>query len=302
MTVRIGAVAAHFRRDLAHDLERIAWAVRDARQQALDLLVLPHGALGGYHDHLAAPPDDPAALPPPVRVDGDEIAAVVASAGPLVVCLGLTERADGARANTAVCLSGDGVLGVHRKVHLPLGERAHYRAGRRLAAVDTPVGRLGLLVDYDKTFPEAARALALDGATVLANPCAWPASRTRSTSVVRDRQRRLFDLYDAARAAENQVVLVSANQTGRHGTLQFFGCSKVVRPDGETVAVTGARAGMATAELDPTALVAEARRTFHHVTELRPDAYRPRDRSPDATASSAAAPGARGSDPPGAAP
>ena len=44
---------------------------------------------------------------------------VVVAGRPLVICCGITEDADGDRANTAVCLDGGGVLGVHRKVHLP---------------------------------------------------------------------------------------------------------------------------------------------------------------------------------------
>jgi predicted amidohydrolase len=269
VSVRIGTVAAHFRREIDHDLERIGWAVGDARAADVGLLVLPHGALGGYHDHLDSPPDDAADLPPALAVDGPEVAAVVALAGDLVICLGMTEAVGDRRANTAVCLSGAGVIATHRKVHLPAGEREHYVPGEVLAAFDTPVGRLGMLVDYDKTFPETARALALDGAELLANPCAWPASRTRSGSPARDRQRRMFDLYDAARAAENQVVLVSANQTGRHGSLMFFGQSKVVAPDGDTLATTGARAGLVEVELDLGHVVADARRTFHHLAELR---------------------------------
>ena len=166
------------------------------------------------------------------------------------------------------------MLGVHRKVHLPAGEVAWYRAGDGFAAIDTPVGRIGLLVDYDKTFPEAARCLALDGAELLVCPCAWPASRTnRAQSLPRDRQRRLFDLYDRARAAENQVWLVAANQTGRHGGLRFLGQSKIVRPDGEVVAAVGARAGLAVADIDLGTGLDDARRRFHHLKERRPDRY-----------------------------
>ena len=50
------------------------------------------------------------------------------------------------------------MLGRHRKVHLPAGEAAAYHA--RVTGsppFDTPVGRMGMLIDYDKTFPEAAR-------------------------------------------------------------------------------------------------------------------------------------------------
>jgi predicted amidohydrolase len=151
---------------------------------------------------------------------------------------------------------------------------AWYRAGDRFTPVATPVGRLGLLVDYDKTFPEAARCLALDGAELLVCVCAWPASRTnRARSLAGDRQRRLFDLYDRARAAENQLWLLSANQTGRHGTLRFLGQSKVVRPDGEVVAAVGARAGLATVDLDVADGIDHARRRFHHLKERRPDLY-----------------------------
>jgi predicted amidohydrolase len=140
--------------------------------------------------------------------------------------------------------------------------------------VTTPVGRLGLLVDYDKTFPEAARCLALDGAELLVCVCAWPASRTnRARSLAGDRQRRLLDLYDRARAAENQLWLLSANQIGRHGTLRFLGQSKVVRPDGEVVASVGARAGVVTVDIDVATGIDRARRRFHHLKERRPDLY-----------------------------
>jgi predicted amidohydrolase len=292
MTLRVAVAAGHFGSDVGFNLRRIDAIVHEAAATGADLLVLPHGVLTGYHDHLTSDPDEPGdispadaqpALPAAVALDGPEIAAVVFTVGaatagrdrPLVVCFGITEDAGGERANTAVCVDGQRVLGIHRKVHLPAGEVAWYRAGDGFAAVDTPVGRIGLLVDYDKTFPEAARCLALDGAELLVCPCAWPASRTnRAQSLPRDRQRRLFDLYDRARAAENQVWLVAANQTGRHGVLRFLGQSKIVRPDGEIVAAVGARAGLAVAEIDLGGGLDQARRRFHHLKERRPDRYR----------------------------
>jgi predicted amidohydrolase len=196
----------------------------------------------------------------------------------MVVCLGYCEADGEDRYNAAVCVTGDGVLGHHRKVHLPAGEAAAYRAGDRFAAFDTPVGRLGLLIDYDKTFPEAARSLALDGAAILACPSAWPASITnQAPRMAQDRQSRLFDLYDCARAAENQVVLVSANQTGAMGGLRFLGQSKVVGPGGNILARTWAKAGLAVAEVDVAAELAQARRVLRHLDERRPDSYRTLD-------------------------
>ncbi len=243
-----------------------------ARKAEASLLVLPDAALGGYLADLRSP--DPDALPPAISPDAPEFRRIVAMAGDMVVCLGYSELYDGRRWNSAICLSGDGVLGRYRKVHQPPGEALVYSAGERIAAFDTPVGRMGMLIDYDKTFPEAARTLALDDARIIACLCAWPASFTqRAPRLTQDRQSRLFDLYDSARAAENQVVWVSSNQTGSMGGLRFLGQSKVVGPGGEVLARTWAKAGLAVAELDVDAEIERARLVLHHLQERRPDLY-----------------------------
>ena len=196
------------------------------------LLVLPESALGGYLREPgpdASAPDIPAGLDP----DGPEIARLIELAGDVVVCAGYTEAGDGVLYASAVCVNGDGVLGRQRKVHLPPAERFAYTAGDGFAAFDTPVGRVGMLLCYDKLFPEAARALALDGADVICSLSAWAADRMHPAADIRDDiQTRHFDLCDQTRAVENQVFVVSANQTGPWGPLRFLGSAKVVDPGG----------------------------------------------------------------------
>jgi predicted amidohydrolase len=270
---RLAAAAAHFGRDLDFCLRRIAKIIADARAAGAGLLVLPDAALGGYLADLRHP--DPEALPPALKPDDPVLASVAALAAEMVVCVGYCEADGDDRYNAAVCLNGDGVLGRHRKVHLPAGEVAAYRPGDRFAAFDTPAGRIGMLIDYDKTFPEAARSLALDGADIIACLSAWPTSLTnRAPRLAQDRQAWLFDLYDCARAAENQLVLVSANQTGAMGGMRFLGQSKVVGPAGNILARTWGRAGLAVAELDVAAQIAAARRVLRHLDERRPASYR----------------------------
>jgi nitrilase len=273
MSTRIAAAAAHFGRDLEFDVARAAKVIEDARAEGARLLVLPDAALGGYLADLRHP--DPDALPPALKPDDPLIPRVARLAAEMVVCLGYCEDAGDERYNAAVCLSGDGVLGHHRKVHLPAGEVAAYAPGDRFEAFDTPVGRIGMMIDYDKTFPESARSLALDGAQILACLSAWPASITnRAPRMAQDRQARLFDLYDQARAAENQVVLASSNQTGAMGGMRFLGQAKIVGPGGEILARTWSKAGLAVAELDVAAEIERARRLLSHLGELRPDVYR----------------------------
>ena len=269
--VGIAALAGHFGRDLEANFARIEAVLGEAREQQAGLVVFPDAALGGYLPRFDAEPDD---LPPALDPDGPQIRRLVGLAGPTTVCVGYCEAADDRRYNAAVCVSGDGVLGRHRKVHQPAGERSAYAPGDRFAAFDTPVGRLGMLIDYDKTFPEAARCLAGAGASIVACLSAWPASLTnRAPRLAVDRQTRLFDLYDCARAAENQVVVVSANQTGRFGHLTFLGRSKIVGPGGDILARTTAKAALAFARVDVAGEVAQARGVLHHLAERRPDVY-----------------------------
>jgi predicted amidohydrolase len=271
--LRIAAVAAHFGRDLDFDLQRIGTLIEHARATGADLLVLPDAALGGYLADLRHP--DPAALPPALEADHPHIKHIAGLAAEMVVCFGYCEADGGERYNAAVCVTGDGVLGRHRKVHQPPGETAAYAAGLEFAAFDTPAGRLGMLIDYDKTFPESARSLAVDGAQIVACLSAWPTSLTnRAPRMAQDRQARLFDLYDCARAAENQVVLVSSNQTGAMGGMRFLGQAKVVGPGGEILARTWSKAGIAVAEVDVDAEIDKARQVLHHLNERKPDSYR----------------------------
>ncbi|AXH37466.1 carbon-nitrogen hydrolase family protein (plasmid) [Humibacter sp. BT305] len=276
--ITMAAVAAHFGRDIERTLAKLPGIISQARERGVDLLVLPDATIGGYLLDLYHPVtgDDP--IPPAVELDGPEVAAVIALAGDLTVCFGIAERSleggEELRYDTAVCVTGDGLLGTHRKVHLPLGESEVYRAGRSFRAFDTPVGRLGMLIDFDKAFPESARSLALGGAEIIPCLSAWPASVTdRSDRLHNDRQAHLFDLYDGARAAENQLFVVSSNQTGVLGGLRFLGQAKVVDPAGETIAKTWAKGGLAVATADVSADVARARRRIDHLRERAVGAY-----------------------------
>ena len=273
MTVRIGAVAAPFDRDLEADLARIAAILDQARADGLDLVVLPEAALGGYVADLAADGVEP---PPALDPDGPEIAELIAMAGELVVVAGYCEAgADGRRYNAAICVGHGQVYGRYRKVHQPLAEGAVYGAGDRFEAFDTPIGRLGLLICWDKGFAEAARTLALDGATIVACISAWPASRThRAPDLAQDRWTRRYDLFDRARALDNQIVWVASNQTGSFGSLDFVGRAKIVGPGGDVLDVTSVEGGIAIAEVDVEAELATHRAGMFNLRDRRPDAYR----------------------------
>src|SRR3954466_2314270 len=161
----LAAVAGSFGRDVGRSLDRIARTVDDARARGARMVVLPECALGGYMTGGEG-----------IALDGPEIARLAAIAGDTVVCAGFTEASPGGTApySSAVCVTGDGVLGHHRKVHLPPSERGAFAAGSGIAAFDTPVRRVGWLICYAKVFPGGARPLARDAAEIIASMSAWP--------------------------------------------------------------------------------------------------------------------------------
>lgn len=279
----ISVAAAEFGRDLDQCFATIAALVDEARTRGTHLLVLPEACLGGYLPSLGGGDETEEdrerrrkALPPSFALDDPEFTRLCAMAGDLVITLGFCEADGESRYNAAVTLTGDGILGAYRKVHQPLGENLCYQAGSSYQAFDTPVGRMGMQICYDKAFPEAARALALDGAQIITSLSAWPTARTATVpNLEDDRWKHRFDIFDAARALENQVVWVASNQAGTFGSLRFVCSAKIVGPGGDTLATTGVESGLATATVDIAERIGLARNGgMYHLRDRRPDVYR----------------------------
>ncbi|ODR04000.1 acyltransferase [Mycobacterium sherrisii] len=278
----LAAVSANFTRDLEQNYALITSLVQRARDKDVDFMVLPEAAIGGYlpslGDHGDTVPTTQRSLPPAIRLDGPEIARVQAILGDLVTAIGFCELDDDGetRYNTAAVLDGGTVYGVYRKVHQPLGESMSYAAGSRYGVYDTPVGRVGLQICYDKAFPEAARIMALDGAQIIANLSAWPAARTApAENLQEDRWTYRFNLFDMARALDNQVFWMASNQSGTFGSLRYVGNAKIVDPGGNILATTLLDSGMAVAEVDLDATFRTMRAGMFHLRDRRPDVYGP---------------------------
>lgn len=280
MKLTVGTVAENFSRNLEENYATIARLIDEARAKGVKLLALPEAAIGGYLSALGNHGDSKLAadsLPPALPLDGPELRKVIDMAGDMVICIGFCEADGEKRYNTAVALNGDGILGHYRKVHQPLGENMSYSAGSGYQAFDTPVGRLGLQICYDKAFPEAARSLAMDGAEIIISLSAWPTSRTATAeNIDDDRWTKRYNLFDQARGLENQVFFIASNQAGTFGSLRYVANAKVVDPGGNIIASTGPSAGLAIATIDVAESFATTRKQMFHLRDRRPDAYSPK--------------------------
>jgi deaminated glutathione amidase len=154
--------------------------------------------------------------------------------------------------NASVHVGPDGgIEAVYRKLHMFDVEIE----GKRYCESDTDEpgeevvsskladgAKLGMSICYDLRFPELFRVLALRGARVVALPAAFTLPTTRDH----------WEALIRARAIENQVFVVAANQVGEHpGGHHSGGCSMIVDPWGTVLARTGGDApGYVLAELD----------------------------------------------------
>ena len=159
--------------------------------------------------------------------------------------------------NATYFISADGrILGSYIKKNLwgPT-ERAYLSAeGQRKAnrAVDTPLGKVGLLICWDLAFPEAWRELVAQGAKLIIVPTLWTRSGASDAGRAQNPSApSLFlDSVLTARTYENTCAVVFANAGGRPGG-NYCGLSQVTAPYVGPLARLGTSAeGMAVVDLD----------------------------------------------------
>ncbi len=218
------------------NLQRAAQLVREAATKGAQFAILPEAMTVGWTDSRSAALAD--------EIPGGETATALrrlAKEHSIHLCSGVVERAGDKVFNSALLIGPDGhVLLHHRKIYEL--EIAHdcYALGDRLNVVDTPFGRIGVMICADGFAPgqSISRTLGLMGADIILSPCAWavPAGhdnelepygqlwRDNYGPVARD-----FKLWIAG------VSNVGPITTGPWAGRNCIGCSLLIGPDGREV-------------------------------------------------------------------
>ena len=120
-------------------------------------------------------------------------------------------------------------------------ESRQVRPGDEVVVGQVDEVTLGQAICYDLRFAELFRALTLRGARVIAVPSAFMERTGRDH----------WEILVRARAIENQVFLIAANQLGTSGPgLRWFGRSMIVDPWGIVLAQAPDRESCIVADLD----------------------------------------------------
>ncbi len=236
----------------------ISWARAIARELAIDLVA---GSI------VEAPRADRGAT------GGKPATSAHAGGGGELADTSVHGDAGGKLANTSVHVDPQGeVRAVYRKLHMfdvevegrAYRESAVTEPGEEVVLSATADGvELGMSICYDLRFPELFGALALRGARVVVLPSAFTLPTTRDH----------WEILVRARAIENEVFVIAANQVGPHpGGHHSGGRSMIVDPWGVVLARADDCEGFVAADLDLDRQV-EIRTQLPVLAHRRPQVY-----------------------------
>jgi predicted amidohydrolase len=266
--------------DLAANEAAAFEAVRAAAAAGAQLVALPELAMvpyfasapGGQYRDWAEPADGALAM---------RCASLAKACGiTLFVPFYEIDRASGHYHNAVLGFDAQGAPlragPVARKLHLPVGddpppgydETAHFAPGDALHIVQSGVWRIGVLVCYDRRFPECWRALRARGADLVVVPVAGSGGDDMDFFVGELR----------THARENGLAVVCANKAGDEyldgARIDNYGESCVIAADGAVLArrpgAHGTGIVLATLAHDD---IARTRTQLDYFTRRRVDLY-----------------------------
>jgi 5-aminopentanamidase len=253
--VRVGAVAVEPARcDKEANAALAERLVTRCAEAGAQLIVLPEGFLEGYVVNEPGMASERfLALAEPL--DGPYVARFRALARRvgiwLLACF--AERSQDLVYNTALLLDNTGeIAGKYRKTHVQSGgDWKFYAPGESLPVFATPWGPVGVMICYDRQFPEVPRALERQGARLVLNP-SWGMFGELNETMMR------------TRAYENGIAIVFAHVKG----------ALILGPRGDVLARSAPTEETLVYDLDLSEPETLRSRPRGHLTDhLRPDLY-----------------------------
>ena len=264
--IRIEVFSMTTEADKAQNLARFLAFMEESAARGTKLLLFPELSLTGLPEKLSMAwphPESRAhfhgnAEPVPEGASVQKLIEKAKALG-MYVCWSMTECDKENRfRNAAVLIGPEGYIGKYHKQNPAGTEAFEMEASREECPVfDTPIGKIGLLICYDKVFPAVVRRMKLKGAEIVLSPTAWPGMNRKLGRL--DLMMQYHRWSGTNRALENGVVFVDANHSSHAGVNRGAegGHSRIIHPLRGVLSETGWEEAWAAAELDPQAAVEE---------------------------------------------
>jgi predicted amidohydrolase len=126
------------------------------------------------------------------------------------------------------------VLGVSKMVHIAQAqyfyEQDYYTpSDEGFRVYDTPLGKIGVVICFDRHLPDGIRSCAQQGAQLVLIP----------TANIVGEPLNLFEWEVRVQAFQNTVFIAMCNRVGTEGQLTFAGQSLLAAPNGELLYKAG---------------------------------------------------------------
>jgi len=235
MKMKIALIQQKASQDIEINIEKGLASVREAAANGANIVCFAELAFTPFYPKRPAGNNilDLAELIPGPTTD--TFAELAKELG-VVTVLNLFESDGNKTYDSSPVINIDGkILGITRMLHITeydcFYEQGYYTPGDTGAPVyDTPFGKLGVSICYDRHYPEYMRALALHGAEIVFIPQAgaigeWPEG--------------LYEAEMRVQAFHNGYFTALCNRVGEEECLTFAGESFVCNPDGKVIARAG---------------------------------------------------------------
>lgn len=185
----------------------------------------------------------------------------------VAIIAGVYEKEGACYFNTGVVFDQEGIfLGKYQKRHIPLAqlsfEKYYFSPGKGDIPTFTINGKnVGILICYDRHFPELARVMAFKGVEVIVVIAGAPDVKGRSNT---------WKSVLVSRAIENNVYVLGVNRYGQENYRSCFGQSMLVNPFGVITNEIQIGEAIFVSELDFEA-IKDSRLSFGHYRDFRQD-------------------------------
>lgn len=170
--------------------------------------------------------------------------------------------------DASLVINSDGeILGTSKMVHIAqchqFYEQDYYHpSDTGFRVYDTPIGRIGIIVCFDRHLPESFRVCALEGADIIIIP----------TANVKSEPLEMFEWEVRISSMQNNVFTAMCNRVGKEGEMDFAGESIVVEPNGNLVIKADYREQLIYADININE-VTKCRNEKPYICLRRPDVY-----------------------------
>jgi N-carbamoylputrescine amidase len=274
----VAAIQTSYGPDMAANIAKTEDLVREAARRGARV-ILPSELFQGIYFPTRQDPKWFATAFPLAEHPAVRALSALAKSLEVVIPISFFEK-DGPRFYNSVAIAdADGaILGIYRKSHIPDGpgyqEKYYFRPGDTgFKAWQTKVGTIGVGICWDQWYPEAARAMMLEGAELLLYPTAIGSEPYDLTLDTHGQWQRVMQGH----AVANAVPVVAANRVGTEDndgvTQSYYGHSFVADHTGALVARFGDKdhgALLASFDLDA---IARYRAEWGFFRDRRTDLY-----------------------------